>query len=42
MGLTEIWWKWVDWIYLVQDRDQWWALANMVMNLWFHKRWEIS
>jgi hypothetical protein len=23
----------VDWIHLVQDRIQWWALVNMVMNL---------
>jgi len=24
----------VDWIHLVQDRDQWLNLANTVMNLW--------
>jgi hypothetical protein len=23
----------VNWIHLVQDRDQWWALVNTVMNL---------
>jgi hypothetical protein len=23
----------VDWIHLAQDRDTWWALVNMVMNL---------
>jgi hypothetical protein len=23
-----------DWILLAQDRDQWWALVNTVMNLW--------
>jgi hypothetical protein len=23
----------VDWIHLVQDRDWWWALVNMIMNL---------
>jgi hypothetical protein len=28
MGLTVM-----DWIYLAQDRDQWKALVNMVMNL---------
>jgi len=22
----------VDWIHLAQDRNQWWALANTVMN----------
>jgi hypothetical protein len=30
-------WKALDqmeWIYLVQDRDQWWALVNTVMKLW--------
>jgi hypothetical protein len=24
----------VNWIRLAQDRDQWWAVVNMVMNLW--------
>jgi hypothetical protein len=23
----------MDWIDLAQDRDRWWALVNMVMNL---------
>jgi hypothetical protein len=23
----------VDWIYVVQDRKNWWAFVNMVMNL---------
>jgi hypothetical protein len=23
----------VDWIHLAKDRDQWWALVKMVMNL---------
>jgi len=23
----------VDWIHVTQDRKQWWALVNMVMNL---------
>jgi hypothetical protein len=27
-------WKGVDRIHLAQDRDQWWVLVNMVMNLW--------
>jgi len=24
----------VDWMHLAQDRDQWWVLVNMVMNVW--------
>jgi hypothetical protein len=24
----------VAWIDLAQDRDTWWAVVNMVMNLW--------
>jgi hypothetical protein len=31
--LTEIGWDGMDWIDLVQDRDQWRALVNTVMNL---------
>jgi hypothetical protein len=30
----EIGWDGMDWIDLAQDRDQWWALVNTVMNLW--------
>jgi hypothetical protein len=26
-------WDGMDWIKLAQDRDQWWALLNTVMNL---------
>jgi hypothetical protein len=26
----------VDWIHLSQDRDQWQAVVNTVMNFWFH------
>jgi len=33
MDLREIGWEVVDWMHLAQDRDQWWALVNMVMNL---------
>jgi hypothetical protein len=42
MGLREIGWEGVDWKYLAQDRDQWWALMNMVMNLRFHETQGIS
>ena len=24
----------MDWIDLAQERDRWWALVNVVMNLW--------
>jgi hypothetical protein len=34
MDLREIWWEGVDWMHLTEDRDQWQALVNMVMNLW--------
>jgi hypothetical protein len=33
MDLREIGWEFVDWIHLDQDRDQWRALMNTVMNL---------
>jgi hypothetical protein len=33
MDLREIGWYGMDWIDLAQDRDQWRALVNMVMNL---------
>jgi hypothetical protein len=26
-------WEGVDWIHLAQDRDQWWAVVNVVINL---------
>jgi hypothetical protein len=32
MYLREIVWDGVDWIHMAQDRDQWWAVVNMVMN----------
>ena len=25
-----------DWIALAEDRDQWWAYVQAVMNLWGH------
>jgi hypothetical protein len=33
MDLREIGWEGMDWIDLAQDRDQWRALVNTVMNL---------
>jgi hypothetical protein len=33
IDLREIGWDGMDWIDLAQDRDQWRALANTVMNL---------
>jgi hypothetical protein len=33
MDLREIGWDGMDWIDLAQDRDQWSALVNTVMNL---------
>jgi hypothetical protein len=33
MNLIEIGWDGVDWIELAQDRDQWRALVNTVLNL---------
>jgi hypothetical protein len=32
--LKETGWDGVDWIHLAQDRDQLWALVDMVMSLW--------
>jgi hypothetical protein len=32
MGLTDIGWGGVDWIYLAQDMDKWRALVSKVMN----------
>jgi hypothetical protein len=37
MDLREMGWGGMDWIDLAQDRDQWRALVNKVMNLRFHK-----
>jgi hypothetical protein len=33
MDLREIGWGGMDWIDLAQDRDQWRALVNTVMNV---------
>jgi hypothetical protein len=34
MNLGEIGRKGVDWMHVAQDRNQWRALANTVMNVW--------
>jgi hypothetical protein len=34
MELREMGWVDVNSIHLAQDRDQWWALVNMAINLW--------
>jgi hypothetical protein len=34
IDLGEIGWESVDWIHLAQDREQWRALVNTIMNLW--------
>jgi hypothetical protein len=34
MDFRRIRWDGMDWIDLAQDRDQWRALVNTVMNLW--------
>jgi hypothetical protein len=34
IDLREIGWGCVEWIDLAQDRDQWRALVNTVMNFW--------
>jgi hypothetical protein len=39
MYLRETGWGSVDWIQLAQNRDQWWAFVNMVMNLWILSSW---
>jgi hypothetical protein len=33
MDLREIGWGVMEWIDLIQDRDQWMALVSLLMNL---------
>jgi hypothetical protein len=40
--IMETGWEVVDWMHLVQDRDQLRVLLNMVRTFGFHKRWGIS
>jgi len=42
MDFQEVGWGDINWIGLAQDSDRWRAPANAVMNVLFHKIWEIS
>ena len=42
MDLQEVGGGCGDWMELSQDRDRWWALVSMVMNLWVPKMRGIS
>jgi hypothetical protein len=42
MDRRETGWDGMDWIVLPQDRDQWRALVNTVMNVRVHKMLDIS
>jgi hypothetical protein len=33
MDHRKIGWDSVDWMHVAQDRDQWWAVVEMVMNI---------
>jgi hypothetical protein len=33
MDIMKIGWEGADWIPLAQDRDQWWAVVNMVNEI---------
>jgi hypothetical protein len=34
MDLQEVGCRGMDWVELAEDRDGWWALVNVVINLW--------
>jgi hypothetical protein len=34
IDLSKVGWGGTNWVDLAQDRDQWRALVNMVVNLW--------
>jgi hypothetical protein len=42
MDLKQTGWKGMNWIYLAQASDMWWAVVNMVINLRFNKMQGIS
>jgi hypothetical protein len=42
MDLGERGWEGVDWVHLAQDRDEWTAVVNTVMNLRLPYKAEIS
>jgi hypothetical protein len=42
MDLQEVGGGCGDWMKLAQDRDRWWTLVNMVMNLWVPEMQGIS
>jgi len=33
MDLHEVRWEGMHWFALAQDKDRWWVLVNVVMNL---------
>jgi hypothetical protein len=33
VDFIEIGWEVVDWFYLAQNRDPWWAFVNTIMNV---------
>ena len=34
MDLKEVCLEGMDWIFLAEDEDKWWAVVNLVMNIW--------
>ena len=40
--LKQIKWQSINWLYLAQAKDKWWAVVNMVEIFQFHKTQGIS